>query len=69
MKRFRVFSCAASNVTLTPDLSDLQEVVVVGFGTKEKINIAGAIDQISGKELESRPVTNAMQALQGLVLG
>lgn len=57
------------NVTLTPDLSDLQEVVVVGFGTKKKINIAGAIDQISGKELESRPVTNVMQALQGLSPG
>nr|WP_294874791.1 TonB-dependent receptor [uncultured Pedobacter sp.] len=57
------------NVTLTPDLSDLQEVVVVGFGTKKKINIAGAIDQISGKELESRPVANVMQALQGLSPG
>jgi TonB-linked SusC/RagA family outer membrane protein len=57
------------NVTLAPDLSDLQEVVVVGFGTKKKINIAGAIDQISGKQLESRPVSNVMQGLQGISPG
>ncbi|WP_316817752.1 TonB-dependent receptor [Pedobacter nyackensis] len=57
------------NVTLSPDLGDLQEVVVVGFGTAKKINIAGAIDQISGKQLESRPVANVMQGLQGLSPG
>lgn len=57
------------NVTLSPDLGDLQEVVVVGFGTKKKINIAGAIDQISGKQLESRPVANVMQGLQGISPG
>jgi TonB-linked SusC/RagA family outer membrane protein len=53
------------NVTLTPDYGKLNEVVVVGFGTKKKINIAGAIDQISGKQLESRPVANVLQGLQG----
>ncbi|MCX2450343.1 TonB-dependent receptor [Pedobacter sp. PLR] len=57
------------NVTLTPDFGNLDEVVVVGFGSKKKINIAGAIDQISGKELESRPVANVMQGLQGLSPG
>lgn len=57
------------NVTLSPDRDDLDEVVVVGFGTKKKINVAGAIDQISGKELESRPITNVMQGLQGLSPG
>lgn len=57
------------NVILVPDFGDLSEVVVVGFGTKKKINIAGAIDQISGKELESRPVANVMQGLQGISPG
>jgi len=57
------------NVELTTDYSKLGEVVVVGFGTKKKINIAGAIDQISGKQLESRPVANVIQALQGLSPG
>lgn len=57
------------NVILSPDRGDLDEVVVVGFGTKKKINIAGAIDQISGKDLESRPISNVMQGLQGLSPG
>ncbi|MBB2148911.1 SusC/RagA family TonB-linked outer membrane protein [Pedobacter gandavensis] len=57
------------NVALTSDFGNLDEVVVVGFGSKKKINIAGAIDQISGKELESRPVANVMQGLQGLSPG
>ncbi|RZM28631.1 MAG: TonB-dependent receptor [Pedobacter sp.] len=57
------------DVALAPDYANLDEIVVVGFGTKKKINIAGAIDQISGKELESRPVTNALAGLQGLSPG
>jgi len=57
------------NVTLTPDYGKLDEVVVVGFGAKKKIDITGAIDQISGKELESRPISNVMQGLQGLSPG
>lgn len=57
------------NVTLTPDYGKLNEVVVVGFGAKKKINIAGAIDQISGKQLESRPISNVIQGLQGISPG
>lgn len=57
------------NIELAPDHGKLDEVVVVGFGTKKKINIAGAIDQISGKELESRPAVNVLQGLQGLSPG
>lgn len=57
------------DIALMPDYANLDEVVVVGFGTKKKINIAGAIDQISGKQLESRPVTNVLQGLQGLSPG
>ncbi len=57
------------DVTLVSDFGKLDEVVVVGFGTQKKINIAGAIDQISGKTLESRPVSNVLQGLQGLSPG
>lgn len=57
------------NISLSPDYGKLDEVVVVGFGSKKKINIAGAIDQISGKALESRPAANVVQALQGLSPG
>lgn len=57
------------DVSLAPDYANLDEIVVVGFGTKKKINIAGAIDQISGKQLESRPLTSAAAGLQGISPG
>ncbi|TDQ06708.1 SusC/RagA family TonB-linked outer membrane protein [Pedobacter metabolipauper] len=57
------------NVSLASDYGKLDEVVVVGFGTKKKINIAGAIDQISGDQLKSRPIANVLQGLQGISPG
>ena len=45
----------------------LEEVVVVGFGTQKRANATGAVDQISAKNLESRPITNLSQGLQGLL--
>lgn len=56
-------------IKLEADASNLDEIVVVGFGTRKKINLTGAVDQISGKQLESRPVTNIMQGLQGVSPG
>ena len=45
------------------------EVVVVGYGTQKKINVTGAVDQISGKKLAERPIANLFQGLQGLSPG
>jgi len=56
-------------VSLEEDANNLDETIVVGFGTQKKINIAGAVDQISGKQLEARPIANVMQGLQGLSPG
>ena len=47
----------------------LNEVVVVGFGTQKKVNLTGSVGMVNAKELSSRPVANATQALQGLVPG
>lgn len=57
------------NVTLQVQEATLDEVIVVGFGTQKKVNLTGAVGTVSAKELESRPVTSATQALQGLVPG
>jgi len=51
------------------DGTNLEEVVVVGFGTQKKVNMTAAVSSIDSKALESRPVQNATQALQGLVPG
>lgn len=54
-------------VTLKEYLADLDEVVVVGFGTQRKVNLTGAVEQIKGDVLENRPITNIAQGLQGVV--
>ena len=46
---------------------DMGEVVVIGYGTKKKVDLTGAISTVTAKDIESRPVANAQQALQGLV--
>lgn len=56
-------------VTMEADLGNLEEVVVIGYGVEKKVNITGAVDQISGKQFEARPVANVMQGLQGVSPG
>ena len=48
---------------------DLQEVVVVGYGTQQKVNLTGAVEVIDGKELTRQPVFQTSQALAGLSPG
>ena len=57
------------NVTFLPEVSQLENVVVVGYGTQKKVNLTGAVAQVSGKVLENRPITRVSQALQGMVAG
>lgn len=45
----------------------LEEVIVVGYGTQKRENATGAVDQISSKSLENRPVSNLTQGLQGML--
>lgn len=52
-------------ITLQPENKDMNEVVVVGYGTQRKISVTGAVDAISKKAIEDRPVTNVLLALQG----
>lgn len=54
-------------VVLQEDSEALDEVVVVGYGTQKKANLSGAVDAISAKTLENRPITNIGQGLQGTI--
>jgi TonB-linked SusC/RagA family outer membrane protein len=47
----------------------LNEVVVVGYGTQKKVDLTGSISSITDKSLDSRPITQASQALAGLASG
>ncbi|MDR1115476.1 MAG: TonB-dependent receptor [Tannerella sp.] len=57
------------DVVLEDDTKILEEVVVVGFGTQKKVNLTGSVGIATAKEIESRPVRNAVQALQGVIPG
>ena len=54
-------------ISLAPDLTSIDEVVVVGFGTQKRINVSGAADQLDSKEIASRPISSISQGLQGAV--
>lgn len=45
----------------------LEEVVVVGYGTQQKINLTGAVNQVNGEDFRDRPVTNISSMLQGAI--
>ncbi len=57
------------NVELGEDNQQLDEVVVVAFGTQKKVSVTGAVSQIKGGELVKRTTSNIQQALQGQVAG
>ncbi|PTS92465.1 TonB-dependent receptor [Pedobacter sp. HMWF019] len=57
------------NVTLTDDNNQLNEVVVVGYGTQTKKDLTSAIVSVSSKDIENQPITNAVQAIQGKAAG
>lgn len=59
----------AINIILQPDLKKLNELVVLGYGLQKRANITGAISQVEGNRLKSRPVPNVMAALQGTATG
>ena len=56
-------------ITIHEDTQNLDEVVVVGYGTQTKVNLTGAVSTIGKDELINRPVTNVSSALQGLTPG
>ncbi|WP_420602248.1 SusC/RagA family TonB-linked outer membrane protein [Flagellimonas sp.] len=58
------------NVSLSPDVSQLDEVVVVGFGTQKRENVTGAASYVQMDEIiNDRPIIDATQALQGAAAG
>ena len=56
-------------IQLKEDSKQLDEVVVVGSGSQKKVNLTGSVSTVDSKVLESRPVQNVSQALQGVIPG
>lgn len=57
------------NIIMKEDAEQLDEVVIVGYGTQKKVNITGAVGMVNSEVLEARPVQNVSQALQGVIPG
>lgn len=66
-QELRPGNATALKITLKEDSQALEEVIVVGYGTQKKVNLTGAVSQVSSKALENRPITNLSQGLQGVV--
>lgn len=56
-------------IKLVSQSQDLNEVVVVGYGTQKKSVVTGAISSIKASDLEDLPITRVEQSLQGRVSG
>lgn len=56
-------------VTLKQATTNLNEVVVIGYGTVKRKDLTGSVGSVSGKQLAAVPVANAAQALQGKIPG
>jgi TonB-linked SusC/RagA family outer membrane protein len=56
-------------VTLSDDSQSLNEVVVIGYGSKLRKDLTGSVGSVSGAKLAAIPVASAAEALQGKVAG
>lgn len=68
-ERIQISGQTTLDIALIPDIKNLNEIVVVGYGTQKRINLTGAISTVDERTLESRPITNVTQGLQGMVPG
>ena len=57
------------NATLLESTQNIDEVVVVGYGTQKKINLTGAVATVATEDIVKRTVTNTITSLEGKVSG
>jgi TonB-linked SusC/RagA family outer membrane protein len=57
------------NITMTEETTNLNDVVVVGFGTQKKSVVTGAISRVRGSDIQDQQVVRVDQALQGRTSG
>ena len=55
------------SIALKEDSEALEELVVVGYGTQKKVNLTGAVEQVTSEVFDNRSVPNVTQALQGSI--
>lgn len=68
-KEIQLANKTVISVDLTEVVDDLEEVVVVGYGTQRKADVTGSIATVSGDKLKNLPTAGAEEALQGMAPG
>jgi len=57
------------NMTMTPDITSLEELVVIGYGTQKKKDLTGSVASVQGKSLKEVTISSIENSLQGRVAG
>ncbi|MEP7107958.1 MAG: TonB-dependent receptor [Ferruginibacter sp.] len=69
IQKINVGNRSVINVSLISETRELEQVVVVGYGTQKKSDLTGSVSVVTAKDFDKSPVTDALQALQGKVPG
>lgn len=68
-KKVKVSSSSTLNIILEEDVANLDEIVIIGYGSQKKGDITGSIATVELKDVGSRPATSTSQILQGKISG
>ena len=68
-KSIAVRGTSKIDVSLEPDRQNLDESVVIGYGTMKRSDLTGSVSSVSARELQNQKTPNAMEAMAGMVSG
>ena len=68
-KEMRVGNQTSIDVTLISDDQELDEVVVIGYGSTRRADLTGAVAQVNREEINAFPASNVIQSLNGRAAG
>lgn len=60
---------AIIDISMEPDVSQLDEIVLIGYGSQKRKDLTGSVTSIKGEQLENLPLRSVDQALQGRSAG
>lgn len=66
---YTLSSSSIVSIIMSPETSQLSDVVVVGYGTQKKVTVTGAVTQVKGAELAKSPNLNLSNSLAGRLPG
>jgi TonB-linked SusC/RagA family outer membrane protein len=56
-------------VIMTPGVTDLSSVVVVGYGSQKKVDVTGAVSSLTSKDFNQGAIVNPLNQIQGKIAG